>query len=197
MPLPIFDRYLATLDATAVYLKDFSRLWFLLGIQSLSGDYHGTLAALRDMLGRLGVKRLCTIGNCDGGFAAIRYGVELRADRVLAFGPPTRAPSASSTKIEQARNFKRSRLAAHVPPDRIDLQPFLKTQGNGAQIELFYDEEDARDRMHALHLSGIPGVTLRPHRDVSHRVLRRMVLRNDDFCGFLANLLGVPTRADR
>src|SRR5207253_2205915 len=66
MPLPIFDGYMATLNVTTIYLKDFRRLRFLMGVQSLSQDYQGTLAALRDITSRAGVKRLCTVGNCDG-----------------------------------------------------------------------------------------------------------------------------------
>src|SRR6202043_3781310 len=137
MPLPLFDRYLATLDVTAIYLKDFRRLQYLLGIESLSADYQGTLAALRDMLSRLGVKRLCTIGHCVGGFAAIRYGVELGAGRIVTFGAPTYSPHDSSTKIEQARNFMRNRLAEKVPPDMMDLKTFLEGRHHTARIELF------------------------------------------------------------
>jgi tetratricopeptide (TPR) repeat protein len=196
MPLPIFDRYMATLNVTAVYLKDFKRLRFLRGIRSLSEDYPGTLAALRDMLRHLGVKRVRTIGNCDGGFAAIRYGVELCADRILAFGAPTYSPQDSLTKIEQARNFMRNRLAASVASDMMDLKPFLETRQHSAQIELFYEEEDPRDRVQALHLSGLPGVRLHPQPGLSnHRLLRQLALSQEDFRGTLGNLLGVGPSA--
>jgi hypothetical protein len=196
MPLPIFDRYLATLDITAVYLKDFKRLRYLRGIQSLSEDFQGTLAALRDLLNRLGVKRLCTIGNCDGGFAAIRYGVELCAYRIIAFSAPTYSPHDSLTKIEQARNFMRNRLAANVPPDMIDLRPFLEARRHDAEIELFYEEEDTRDRIQALHLSGLPGIRLHPQPGQSnHHLLRRLTVSTEDFRGMLGKLLGVRCAA--
>ena len=196
MPLPIFDHYLATLNITVVYLKDFNRLRFLRGIQSLSENYQGTLAALRDMLRRLGVKRLCTIGNCDGGFAAIRYGVELRAERILTFGASTYIPQNSFMKIEQARNFMRNRLAAKVPGDMVDLKPFLQAAPPGAQIELFYEEEDPRDRVQALHLEGLPGVRLHPKPGLSnHHLLRRLALSHENFRGMLGELLGVGPSA--
>jgi tetratricopeptide (TPR) repeat protein len=194
VPLPIFDRYLSTLHLSAIYLKDFRRLRYLLGIQSLSADYQGTLAALRDMLSRLGVKRLCTIGNCEGGFAAIRYGIELQADRILTFGAPTYSPDDSLTKIEQARNFMRNRLAAKVPPEMTDLKPFLESRQYSAQIEFFYEEEDPRDCLHASHLSGLPGIKLHPQPGLNHGMLRRLALSHEDFRGMLGGLLGARTR---
>lgn len=191
MPLGIFDRYLAALPLTTIYLKDFKRLRYLLGIQSLGADYPGTLTALRTMLKRLEIKRLCTIGNCEGGFAAIRYGVELGADRILTFGAPTFSPDDALTKLEQARNFMRQRLAAKVPRDMIDLKPFLETRQYNAQIDFFYEEADPRDCAHAMHISGLPGFKLHPQAGLNHRMLRQLALSNDDFRGILGNLVGV------
>jgi tetratricopeptide (TPR) repeat protein len=195
MPLPIFDRYLAALRLTVIYLKDFKRLRYLVGIQSLSQDYPGTLAALRFMLNRLGVKRVCTMGNCEGGFAAIRYGVELGADRIITFGAPTFSPDDSLTKIEQARNFMRNRLAAKVPSDMIDLKPFLEARHYQAQIDFFYEEADPRDCAHAMHISGLPGIKLHPRPGLNHRMLRELALSNDDFSGMLGKLLGIERTA--
>jgi tetratricopeptide (TPR) repeat protein len=192
MPLTLFDRYLATLEITAIYLKDFRRLRFLLGIQSLGDDYPGTLSALREFLRREGVKRVCTIGNCDGGFAAIRYGVELGADRIVTFGAPTHRPQDALSRIEQARNFMHQRLAAKAPQEMMDLKPFLEGREHSSQIELFYEAEDARDRVQALHLAGLPGVTLHPQPGLSnHYLLRELALRSRDFRGMLSRLLGL------
>lgn len=195
MPLAIFDRFLSTLELSAVYLKDFRRLRFLKGIESLGSDYPGTVEALRGIITRLGVKRLCTMGNCDGGFAAIRYGVELGADRIVTFSSPTHSPPESLTKIEQARNFMTKRLAANVPQELMDLKPFLESRWNGTRIELFYEAENARDRLHALHLGALSGVTLHPQEgvDPDHRLLRQIALRSDDFRAWLGDLLEIET----
>jgi tetratricopeptide (TPR) repeat protein len=191
IPLPLFDRYLATLRVTAIYLKDFNRLRFLMGIQSLSDNYAGTLQALRSVMKRVGATRLCTIGNCVGGFAAIRYGVDLGAERILTFGAPTCSPTDPLASLEEGRRFLRTRLETKVPPEMTDLKPFLETSGNTAPIEMFYEEQDPRDRMQALRLSGLPGVRLHPQRALSYRLLRRMASSNPSFGGMLAELLGV------
>ena len=192
MPIPVFDRYLAAIPVTAVYLKDFNRLRFLRGIKSLNKDYEGTLSALKKMLRRLGTKRLITLGNCDGGFAAIRYGVELGAQRVVTFGAPTYSPGNALSRIEQARNFMKNRLAASVPSDLMDLRPFLETHPHTTQIDLFYEAEDARDSSQALHLAGLPGVQHHPRPGLSdHHLLRALALVSQDFRSLLEELLGV------
>jgi tetratricopeptide (TPR) repeat protein len=197
MPLPLFDRYLAKLDITAIYLKDFKRLRFLTGIGSLSDDYQGTLLALQQTLGRMGIKRICTLGNCDGGFAAIRYGIELGAVRIVAFGAPTHSSQESLPKIEQARNFMNNRLAAKVPAAMMDLKPFLENREHNSQLELYYEQEDARDSIQALHLAGLPGTRLHPQPGLSnHYLLRRLALKHEDFSGFLGDLLTVGTTTD-
>lgn len=193
IPLTLFDRYLATLHLTAVYLKDFNRLRFLRGIQSLSDDYAGTLTALRAMVSRLGARCLCTIGNCVGGFGAIRYGVELGAERILAFGAPTCNPRDPITNLEEGRRFMRTRLEANIPPEMTDLQPFLSSRHHNSHIEIFYEEQDPRDRMQALRLSGLPGVRFHPQPEHSYRLLRRLASSHQDFRGMLANLLRVAS----
>jgi hypothetical protein len=192
MPLSSFDRYVAPLGVTAVYVKDFNRLRFVAGIRSLANDYSGTLAALRGRLADLGVKRVCTIGTCDGGYAAIRYGVELAAERILTFNAPTHVPIESETGIERNRNFMRRRLEAHAPLETLDLKRLLEKRRQDTRIELYYEHEDKRDTVYATHLSGLSGVYLRPWPGLSDlRLLRKVILASDDFCAALATLLGV------
>jgi hypothetical protein len=198
MPLNIFDNFMAALPITSIYLKDFNRLRYLVGIASLSPDYEGTIMALRGMVRTLGVTRVCTIGNCDGAFAAIRYGVELGAERIIAFSPATYVPHDVSAKFEQARNLKRIRLAAEVPEGMTDLRPFLEAHRHNVQIEVFYDQEDPRDRAHALHLSGLSGVSLHPEPPPKeHRLLRQIALSSTDFCATLAKMFGVEYSPQR
>jgi tetratricopeptide (TPR) repeat protein len=161
MPLPIFDRFLAPLPAAVVYLKDFRRLNYLLGIGQLAAGYAGTIDALRGIVDRLGARRVSAIGNCDGAFAAMRYGIELGAERVIAFDPPTHHSDEIVPRLEQARNFKRRRLAAAVP-DMTDLRPFLLAANGRTQIEILFREDEARERSHAQHVADAPGVTLVP-----------------------------------
>lgn len=190
LPLRMFDRFLASFGVSAIYLKDFQRLRFLKGVQSLGANYAATAAALRKMAADLGARRLCVIGNCDGAFAAIRYGVELRADCILAFSPPTHSPREKLARLEQGRNLMRVRLQANVPEDMTDLKPFIERSARKPRIELFYEPDNPRDAVHAIHLSGVPGVTLNPvPGSQDHRVLQWMA-EQDGFRERLRELIG-------
>jgi tetratricopeptide (TPR) repeat protein len=194
MPLEIFDRYLSIFPVTAVYLKDFRRLRFLQGITSLGDDLPATLTALRNLLVDLGIKRLSTLGNCVGGFAAIRYGVELDAERVLAFSPPTYSPVETPVQLEEGRRFMKKRLEANIPRDLMDLQSFLSERTYTGRIDLFYEDLDPRDQSNAVRLAGLPGVHLQPQAERSYRLLRRLAASRPNFLELLAGSLGVSPR---
>jgi hypothetical protein len=189
MPLPLFDRYLVPLNVTVVYLRDFNRLRYLAGIRSLGADAAASFTALRALLEEMGITQLFALGNCDGGFGALRYGLELGAARVATFNAPSYLADDVLAKAEQGRNFMRTRLAAAFPPDVTDMRPLLQARGTGARIELFYDADDVTDTAHAGRLAGLAGVRLHPQPGVSdHRLLRKLALSQDDFSAWLGNL---------
>lgn len=173
MPIGIFDRYLAALGVSAVYLKDFTRLMYRKGVRSL-GDRDATLAALRDLAGRLGARRLCTIGVDTG--AAIGYGVRLAADRILGFGIPT-TKRLAPVSIEPVRNILRKRLVKEAGGYGGDLGAFLREHPYTARIALFYADGLEVDKAHAEHLAGLAGVSLHPQSTSEHAVLRWMAQR--------------------
>jgi tetratricopeptide (TPR) repeat protein len=186
MPLAIFDRYLAALGVTAIYLKDFDRLLYLDGIRSLGSNYDATIAAFRQIKSRLAARRLCTVGSSDGGFAAIRYGVALGADRILSFDGPTHwAPQFD------AFAFLTKRLAKKFSEREIDLKEFIESQRSSSKITLFYGQGSHRDKMHAQYLSSSAGVHLHPVMGVNdHNVLRWLAL-NETLLAMLRELLAI------
>lgn len=193
MPLELFDHYLRPLDMLPIYLRDFNRLRYLKGIRSLADDYQGTLDELRRMLRERGIKRLYTLGNCTGGSAAIRYGIELGADCVAAFHTPTYCPDTQAANIQVGHRFLRTRLLAQVAEEMTDLKPFLERRAGGARIELFYDAVNLEDEKYAARIAHVPGVRLNPlpGKDAEH-TLRRLVLSADNFSLWLAELLAAP-----
>lgn len=157
MPLPVFDRFLAAAGLSAVYLKDFQRLMYLEGVASLGEGLPSTVAALRQLQQRLGATRLCTVGDSAGGFAAIRYAVELDADCALSFGGDTHwSPGRGEFALFA------NHLRAHSSIEAMDLRAFLAARTECARIVLVFGAEELRDKAHAEHLSGLPRVELWP-----------------------------------
>jgi len=192
MPLALFDRFLAPWPVNVIYLKDFDRLRYLRGIRSLADSYEGALEALRGIVATLGARRVAALGACNGGSAAIRYGIELGADRIVSFAAATRLVPEAPTRLRQKQNFMRNRLLQAVPEGLPDLRPFLEAHGHLAQIFYFYYTRDPREAPDAEHIADLPGIQFRPHPgDPAIPLLRRIALDEADFSFALAGWLGL------
>jgi hypothetical protein len=191
MPLPMFDRYLATLGATAIYLKDFRRL-----------SYHAELRhwariaprrALRSLRDRLPAKRWCTIGYSAGGSAAIRYGIEIGADRVVSFAGETHRARGPVAEPDRGFRLLSGRLQA-VSDEEMDLRRFLMARRYASSIEIVYAQSAARERAHAEYLSGAAGVNLHPVAGCDDHELLRWLALHEDLRAMLAGLLALGPR---
>ena len=161
MSLPLFDRYLAELDLTAIYLRDRRRLGYFGGVESLGRDYDETLMRLKELAFDLGAHRAHTIGSSAGGIGAVVYGMDLRARSVLGFSAPTSLGDSVLEFDRRAVNFAQ-RLLRQVPADRRDLRARIQAAKSATRIDLYYGHAFAEDRQHAKALEGARGVSLHP-----------------------------------
>jgi hypothetical protein len=160
MPLPLFDRYLAELDLTAIFLRDNKRLGFFTGVQSL-GDYEESVAALRAKLDEMGVTRIHTLGNSAGGMGAVSYGLDLGANQVLGFSAPVSLLD-KVAQIDRRTAVFNERMMKYVPEPRRDLRARIDAGTGDTHIHLFYGAEMPEDRFHAAALEGGRNVQLHP-----------------------------------
>jgi hypothetical protein len=59
-----------------------------------------------------------------------------------------------------------------------------------SQIDMFYDADDPREVVHAMHLADLPGVTLHPrHGKSMGDLFRRLILTEPDFWHRLSAML--------
>ncbi len=85
--ISLFDRFLRQFPINAIYLTEDSGFAFMDGIAGFGASYHAALAGLRAATEALAAPTLCCLGTSSGGDAALRYGLDLGAERVLAFSP--------------------------------------------------------------------------------------------------------------
>jgi len=189
MPLPVFDRYLAALDLTAVYLRDKHRIGFFNGVKSLAGDYDGTIGALRSLLAEKGIATVHTLGNSAGGMAAVSYGIDLGADKVLAFSAPV-ALVAGTKNVDFRTAVFADRLLHGVPEAQRDFRGRLEAAERPPEVHLYYGAEMPEDVYHATFLEGRPGVRLHPLTGLAgHGALFRVAL-NGELRKVFAELFG-------
>ncbi|MBC7986782.1 MAG: tetratricopeptide repeat protein [Sphingomonadaceae bacterium] len=191
MPVATFDRNLAALGASAIYLRDRSRYIFLQGIPGVAADRDTAIAMLRDLIAEIAPTRLITLGSSSGGHAAIGYGLALGADTIIGFSAASNLTAAFCAADGRGRALihKLSRL----PEDMLDLLPALRSSAKRPDIHLVYGSHHPQDPMHAEYLASDGGVSLYPLDDVvTHPTLAVMASRGD-LLPFLTGIVAPET----
>ena len=82
-----------------LFVKDTKQAWYLLGLRTGESSFDGVVAVVRAECELLRPRRLVCIGASMGGYAAVRAGLELQADSILAFAPQVFIDSAVRTYL--------------------------------------------------------------------------------------------------
>jgi len=150
MELWMMHRWFGLLGVHVVYLRDWQSQGFNDGIAELAGNYDDTLDALATVVERLEARHVICYGNSLGGYAALRYGLDLGASGVLVFGAPTDL-SASSTVVRQG--------GVRTGPN---LRFLYEAALRSPTVRLVYGADHERDAREAVNFAGLPNVTLEP-----------------------------------
>ena len=156
IPITLLDVAFAKLNLTTVYLRDVNRLFFNQGIQSVATDFDETVLYLKKLYKQLNGKKLIVIGTSAGGYAAVRYGYALEADKICTFGAP----------FNITAEFMKHDLRAKIAIKRqqiyhesiLDLANVIKKGHYAIPIEAYYGEEHPLDKRSAEHVIGFPCV---------------------------------------
>jgi len=151
LPLNLLHRWLGEIRVHVVYLRDFRRLNYDEGVPALASSYEDTLHALQLIADDLGAERVVCYGNSLGGYAALRYGLDLGADAVLCFAGPTNL----SDSFRGAEFRKR-----YAGTEGLDLRPLYQSAQRPPRAHLVYGEACAEDKAQAGNFAGLPSVTL-------------------------------------
>lgn len=101
------DALLAKLPANIVYLRDPYARVYLNGIPDLGSDEHQMQSALLRLVAELGGGRLITMGGSAAGYAALRSGLAIGADKVISLaGFVTPGPVGQGEPIHSQRGME-------------------------------------------------------------------------------------------
>lgn len=177
IPLGLAHRFLATLGTHLVYVRDPTGSYYVSGIPDVPGDYDDSVVALADILKALGGSRLVCYGNSSGGHAAIRFGLDLGAERVLNMA------GASNIRPDFLRRHDLKFDIRALKPDRlhlaVDLRNRLERHRHRPRIHHYYGALNDQDRIQAMNLAGLPDVEpmviegCGTHAVVKHLINRR------------------------
>ena len=176
--LPKFNKALRARGVSTLYLSDPRRLLMLGGAPSF-GSFEQTIEGLRGVLRTWGADRIYCKGMSAGGYPAILYGLELGARRILTMAAPTDLIGSVADEDGRAR-IVMHRIRAEIDPSKLELRSRLAAAEHPPQIINYYGADSPADVRHALHLEGLPSVSLRPlDGAVGHNVFAAVKARGD------------------
>lgn len=190
--LPPFEFFNLTndLDVNKIYLRDLEQTWYHSGISGISHNIDGTASYLQRSIKDSGADQVVVVGNSMGGYAALIFGILIKADVIHAFSPHT------SLKNPKLVRKKSKLLHVHINYSKkyFDVKRIIKSHKGLGVFNIYFDSRNEIDAKHAKHLKRIKNVTLHTYNEGMHNIVR--VLRDS---GELRNIIisslnDVPTK---
>ena len=182
LPMALVHRWLALTGAHVVYLRDPSQTSFCSGVPTLGRDVAQSVTALHLIAADLGATDLACYGNSSGGYAALLYGLDLQARRVLAVGAWTDLSPHIAVRIKDRVNWTAG----------LDLRPLYLAAPRRPTVRLVYGADNPDDRANARHLAGVESVTLHGVAGWQGHDPQVGLIAQDQFGLLMAELGGAP-----
>jgi hypothetical protein len=187
LPLCLVHRWFGRLPVSVVYLRDFRDLLYLGGIGALAPDRGNTLASLRDIVASLGTRRTLCYGNSGGVFAALHYGLDLCADKVLCLSGVTNISPRFNSRLHSAKSV--GRLSGELSGAGVDLRNAYLTAARAPRSHIVYASNNWDDRLHAEYMRGLPTVTLQAVPDTANHAVIFDLVHRGQYQGLLDSFL--------
>jgi tetratricopeptide (TPR) repeat protein len=152
-------------DIALVQVRDTKRQLYINGFGPYYPSREQAFESLRGILSDNGYEQTTTIGFSSGGYAAIRYGLEIGARGALLLSGVTTLSDAWETRAHSTLR----RVTGVRLPDYPDLLPILE-KNTGFVVHSYYPTGSDPDRLQALHLAGLPRARIFGIGQIKHMV---------------------------
>lgn len=147
MPSREFFNSLSNKNINILFVKDFKQCWYQKGLSGKTKDINSSITYLQSLMPPT-TQELITLGASAGGYAAIRFGVGLQADRIMAFSPQTFIDE------ETASVFAKNCVdELKFGSDDLDLNKVLSKTDKKYNIEVYYGFLNSRDKKNVNHIN--------------------------------------------
>ena len=178
-------------DCTVVYLQDLGRSGYVFGLQAFGQGYTGTLEGMQRLIASLDFPEVFVIGSSAGGWSAMRYGLDLKATRVLGISPGTDLTDVQAERAEAARTLGLGGVNGEVawPPGSMDLLTLYGEAARPPELILAFGGGHAKDREASRRMGVLPNVTLHEVPDYDRHDVMAELIANGSIRGLIAALL--------
>lgn len=171
-----------------VVIRDPSRCFGMCQIPRLGLDYDTNLALVQRILQQMGASEIYCIGFSSGGFPALRFGLDLQAQGVLAFSSPTSLDIADDPGSDLSKYPQLALLYRKARHRATSMAVAYTRSPRRPRVLLVYGKEHTRDAFCAGLMAHVPGVRLRPLPGFSGHTSFSESLSRGAFSGFLRDL---------
>lgn len=176
------------LDHNKIYIRDLKQSWYQMGLPGLSDDLNSTATYLKKVVRKYGDKKLITVGNSMGGFAAIFFAAALGNAHAIAFAPQTFIGPIDRF-IHKDKRWNREILHTYAATlfkrKHFNLKKALKKETDSNwEADVVIGSGHRLDLLHAKSLENFPQIRIRKYPSNEHRVVKE--LRDQ---GHLADIL--------
>ncbi len=163
--MPIFEFYnsISDLDCDKIYIRDFNQAWYQLGVDGKISSIDKLYEFLEDIIEEYKYERIVCLGNSMGGYAAILFGVRLKATTILSFSPQSFIGKAHRIYYKDKRwsKYLRKIYRSKLFSKYYDLKLCLKQHSDfDGLIHIYYGSDNKLDEIHAKRLKAFSFVKL-------------------------------------
>lgn len=160
--ISLLHHYLRHYPVNILYVRDDQQLFHMAGLNGLGADYRTSLESLDRLIKTMGAPKLYCIGGSAGGYAAMRFGLDLRATATMTFSAPTTIDPAQIGPDKHPSVLKLLQIA----PDLVrDLRPIYQQAEGPPRTTLCFGADHPKDAHHAKRMGDLPNVHLMPISD--------------------------------
>ena len=160
IPTIFLDRYFAAKGWQSVFISDYQRRCFVTGLSSVSDTLEGLCDHLAHLDAVRNAEQVVVISNSAGSIGAIRFAIQVDADRTICFSPVATLNEQHREELGDTRQARMTRqLANIVPAEDLDVQSVLRANRGHVSVDIVHGEKMPADVAHAIMLGRQPGVT--------------------------------------
>lgn len=181
--LDLLHRILRRRFGQILYLRDFREIYFLAGVHGLGEDYAATLARLKQIAGASSIEKRLVLGTSAGGYAALRYGLDLSADAILALSPATDLRNGVHEVIaNRLRDLQ-------IPAEELDLLSAYERAQHRPRVTIVYGGHNPGDCAAAQRFAHFSEFRLVPVPNVASHDITAHLIGTGEFEQLLHELL--------
>lgn len=172
------------------FIRDVNNNWYHRGIEGVGATVDEVAAFLRGRIEALKPRKIVTIGNSMGGYAAILFGALLGADQIIAFCPRAFLDTRRAVAYNDMYYYPALHLIERLCEDGCyypDLPKLLAEKNFSGKLDIFFGSkasgENIRDSvsvdtLHATAFHMTAGCTLHAYPSCGHDVAKYMKQQN-------------------